>query len=72
MRYLCVSAYISGVSAYISSVVLTSEVLVLMLVVLVVMLDATSDRAPTVRVPSISASFRTVTVPEVCPSEISG
>ena len=40
-----------------------------MLVVLVVMLVSTSDRAPTVRVPSISASFRTVTVPEVCPSE---
>ena len=36
-----------------------------MLVVLVLMLNSTSDMLPNVRVPSISASLRIVTVPEV-------
>ena len=37
----------------------------LMLVVLLLMLDSTSDILPSVNVPSISASLRMVTVPEV-------
>ena len=37
--------------------------------VLVLMLDSTSDKLPKVKVPSMSASFRMVTVPEVLPSE---
>ena len=35
------------------------------LVVLVLILDSTLDMLPSVKVPSISASLRTVTVPEV-------
>ena len=49
-----------------------AEVLVLMLdafiailAVLVLMLDSTSDMLTSAKVPSISASLRTVTVPEV-------
>ena len=41
------------------------EVLDAMLVELVLILDSTSEILPNVRVPSISASLRIVTVPEV-------
>ena len=37
----------------------------LIFVELVLILDSTSDKLPKVKVPSISASFRIVTVPEV-------
>ena len=37
----------------------------LILVLLVLILDSTLDREPSVKVPSISASFKIVTVPEV-------
>ena len=33
------------------------------------MLDSTSESEPKVKVPSISASLRMVTVPEVCPND---
>ena len=49
--------------------VLMFDALVLMLVVLVLILDSTSDMLPSVKVPSISASLRTVTVPEVWPRD---
>ena len=45
--------------------VLILDAFVAILVVLVLMLDSTSDMLPSVKVPSISASLRTVTVPEV-------
>ena len=41
----------------------------LMLDVFVLMLVSTSESEPRVKVPSISASFRMVTVPEVWPSD---
>ena len=37
----------------------------LMLVLLVLILDSTLDREPSVKVPSMSASFKIVTVPDV-------
>ena len=51
------------------ALVLMLEVFVAMLVVLVLILDSTSDMLPSVKVPSISASLRTVTVPEVWPRD---
>ena len=39
------------------------------LVELVFILDSTLDISPRVRLPSISASLRIVTVPEVCPKD---
>ena len=46
-----------------------AELLVLMFVELVLILDSTSDKLPSAKVPSISASLRIVTVPEVWPSD---
>ena len=40
----------------------------LMFVLLVLILDSTSERLPSVKVPSMSASFKIVTVPEVWPN----
>ena len=40
-----------------------------MLVLLVLILDSTSESEPRVKVPSISASFKIVTVPEPIPKE---
>ena len=42
-----------------------SEALLLLTVLLRLMLYSTSERLPSVKVPSISASFKIVTVPEV-------
>ena len=39
-----------------------------MLVVLALILDSTLESEPSVKVPSMSASFLMVTAPEVCPS----
>ena len=47
------------------ALVAMSVSLELILVLLVLMLDSTSDKLPSVKVPSISASFKIVTVPEV-------
>ena len=51
------------------ALVAISESLELIFVLLVLMLDSTSDTEPSVSVPSISASFKIVTVPEVWPNE---
>ena len=59
-------------ASVVSLIVAIAEVLVLILdafvailAALVLMLDSTSDMFPNVKVPSISASLRIVTVPEV-------
>ena len=49
------------------TLVAMSVTLVVMLVALELISDSTSEIEPSVRVPSISASLRTVTVPEVWP-----
>ena len=51
------------------ALVAISESLELMFVVFELILASTSDILPNVRVPSMSASLRTVTVPEVWPKD---
>ena len=52
-----------------AALVAMSVTLELMLVELVLMLDSTSVKSPNAKVPSISASLRMVTVPEVWPND---
>ena len=53
------------VDAMLVALVAMSVSLEVIFVVLLLMLDSTSDMLPSVKVPSISASLRTVTVPDV-------
>ena len=56
-------------ASVVSLIVEIAELLVLMLVVFVLISDSTSVMFPIAKVPSISASLRTVTVPVVWPRD---
>ena len=64
VRLLTVPMFVALVAIFVTFVEIP-DVFEVMLVELVLILDSTSDILPTDKVPSMSASFKTVTVPEV-------